>query len=372
MKNELKLKIRSLWGILSVLFALVVTQSAFAISYEKKILTYNVVGRNASNMTTNYKLNVIQYRNTSFIETLGAKNVLCVHGFGDTSTIFEPLAKQLILKGKANNVYILDLPGHGGSTMTKGTATYPSNVSELTVQNYEEATRALLDTMPSTMIWPDLPDTIVGHSIGGLVVQLLQNKLKNQNSSLFKQYKITSTVLIASDIPYPLPWSGSDVTMGDPNYNQSAKAFVWNFKVERILSSSPLVIGLFVESPDDFFINTKYSVNGIPVTGAPTPAQVEVMNVLEPYRAAANIVGLDPSGQTQNAVPRIPVTRGIWSGENLKVVWLDKDVFFTKQETQNLANYLDPGQIGVMVTISDPEAVHGTPFSKPSLLIPLF
>ncbi|EKO98593.1 hypothetical protein LEP1GSC057_2265 [Leptospira interrogans str. Brem 329] len=96
------------------------------------------------------------------------------------------------------------------------------------------------------------------------------------------------------------------------------------------------------------------------------------MNVLEPYRAAANIVGLDPSGQTQNAVPRIPVTRGIWSGENLKVVWLDKDVFFTKQETQNLANYLDPGQIGVMVTISDPEAVHGTPFSKPSLLIPLF
>ncbi|EMY02245.1 hypothetical protein LEP1GSC029_0040 [Leptospira interrogans str. 2002000626] len=37
-----------------------------------------------------------------------------------------------------------------------------------------------------------------------------------------------------------------------------------------------------------------------------------------------------------------------------------------------MANYLDPGQIGVMVTISDPEAVHGTPFSKPSLLIPLF
>ncbi|EMN01656.1 hypothetical protein LEP1GSC035_3279 [Leptospira noguchii str. 2007001578] len=53
MKNELKFKIRSLWGILSVLFALVVTQSTFAISYEKKILTYNVVGRNASNTTTN-------------------------------------------------------------------------------------------------------------------------------------------------------------------------------------------------------------------------------------------------------------------------------------------------------------------------------
>lgn len=220
MKNKLNLKIRNLWGILSVLFALVVTQPTFAVSYEKKILTYNVVGRNASNMTTNYKLNVVQYRNTSFIQS-GIKNVLCVHGFGDTSTIFEPLAKQLILKGKANNVYILDLPGHGGSTMTKGTAAHPSNISELTVQNYEEATRALLDTMPSTMIWPDLPTTIVGHSIGGLVVQLLQNKLKSQNSSLFKRYSITKTVLIASDIPYPLPWSGSDVTMDDPNYNQS-------------------------------------------------------------------------------------------------------------------------------------------------------
>ncbi|EMN01646.1 alpha/beta hydrolase domain protein [Leptospira noguchii str. 2007001578] len=266
----------------------------------------------------------------------------------------------------------MDLPGHGGSTMTKGTAAYPSNISELSVQNYEEATRALLDAMPSTMIWPDLPTTIVGHSIGGLVVQLLQNKLKSQNSSLFKRYSITSTILIASDIPYPLPWSGSDVTMDDPNYNQSAKAFVWNFKVEKILSYFPLVTGLFVESPDDFFINTKYSVNGIPVTGPPPPAQVEVMNVLEPYHAAANIVGLDPSGQTQNAVPRIPIRNGIWSGEDLKVVWLDKDVFFTQKETQNLANYLNPGITGVMVTISDPEAVHGTPFSKPSLLVPLF
>ncbi|EMJ95403.1 alpha/beta hydrolase [Leptospira alstonii] len=372
-KFRIGIRIRNFWGIFFVLFALVATQSIFGTSYQRKILTYNVVGQNFSNYTTtNYKLNVVQYRNSDLIQTPGAKNVLCVHGFGDTSSIFEPLAKELILKNKANNVYIVDLPGHGGSTLTKGTAAHPANIGELTVHNYEEATRALLSEMRLNIPWPELPDTIVGHSIGGLVVQLMQDKLKSKGSSLWTRYGIIDTVLIASDIPYPLPWSGSDVTMDDPNYQYSAKALVWNFKVEKILSFFPPVVGLFVESPDDFFINSKYSVNGVPVTGAPTPAQVEVMNVLEPYPAAANIVGLDPTGQTQNAVPRLPVAQNLWSGFNLKVVWLDKDPFFSQVETQNLAHYLKPGGLGVMVTISDPEAVHGTPFSKPSLLIPLF
>lgn len=61
------------------------------------------------------------------------------------------------------------------------------------------------------------------------------------------------------------------------------------------------------------------------------------MSDLEPYVAAANIVGLYYTAQTTNAVPRTFVTQNIWNGFNLKVVWMDKDVFFSQSETQGLA-----------------------------------
>ncbi|EMG21788.1 hypothetical protein LEP1GSC150_2958 [Leptospira interrogans serovar Copenhageni str. LT2050] len=49
---------------------------------------------------------------------------------------------------------------------------------------------------------------------------------------------------------------------------------------------------------------------------------------------------------------------------------MDKDVFFSQSETQGLAQYLKEGLNAI--TISDPEATHNSPFSKPSLFLSLF
>ncbi|WP_036041899.1 alpha/beta hydrolase [Leptospira alstonii] len=352
--------------------------NSISAAYEKEILTYDLVGRGYYSFnTTYYTINVVHYKRPSGGPIiLNPKSVLFVHGFGDNSTLFEPLAKELINQGKAHHVYIMDLPGHGGSTVAPGTATRPAYASDLTVFNYGDALRALLSRMINTE--KRKINTIVGHSIGGLVIQTIQSMFQRiSGSSLLSIYGIENTILIASDIPAPLPWYGGDAPMCDPIGDiscGSAKSFVWNFKTWRILDSFPfppyLVTGLFVETPDDFYINTKYAVNGVPVTGAPTPAQLEVMSDLEPYPAAANIVGLDPSGETTNAVPRLSISQNIWNGFNLKVVWLDKDIFFSQSETQGLAQYLKAGLNAI--TISDPEAVHNSPFSKPSLFLSLF
>ncbi|EMO13915.1 putative lysophospholipase [Leptospira santarosai str. CBC1416] len=345
--------------------------SSISAAFEREILTYNLVGRGYNSLeTTYYKINVVHYRKPSGGPiVINPKAVLFVHGFGDNSAFFEPLAKELINQGKATHVYIMDLPGHGASTMTRGTASAPTNVSQLSVGNYGDALRALLGQMVGTE--KRTITTIVGHSIGGLVIQLIQNRFRGDGSSILDQYGIENTILIASDIPSALPWFGGDAPMSDPN---SAKGFVWNFKAEKVVETQPfpphVVTGLFVETPDDFYINTKFAVNGVPVTGAPTPAQLEVLSNLEPYTAAANIVGLDPSGQTTNAVSRLSVSSNIWNGFNLKVVWLEKGVFFNQSETQGLAQYLKTGLNAI--TISDPEAVHGSPFSKPSLFLSLF
>ncbi|MBE0304347.1 alpha/beta hydrolase [Leptospira interrogans] len=342
-------------------------------SYAKEILTYDLIGRNFYSLkTTYYTINVVHYK---YVRDPGGpiifkpRSVLFVHGFGDNSTLFEPLAKELILKGKAQNVYIMDLPGHGASTMAPGTSEYPANYSQLSVTNYADALRALLGRMTSTE--GKKIQTIVGHSTGGLVIQTIQDLFHRNGGNLLSSFGIENTILLGSDIPSPLPWYGGDAPMSDPN---SAKSFVWNFRILKILGSLPdppyAEFGWFVKTPDDFYINTKYAVNGVPVTGAPTTEQLKTMSDLEPYVAAANIVGLDYTAQTTDAVPRISVAQNLWNGFNLKVVWMDKNVFFSQSETQGLAQYLKEGLNAI--TISDPEATHNSPFSKPSLFLSLF
>lgn len=323
-------KIGITFGVAIVLF---VTQSISA-AYERTVLTYEVTGRNFynNNQTTNYRLNVIKYSKTGVIIDPNLKSVLCVHGFGDNSTIYEPLAKELINKGKARNVYILDLPGHGNSTVTQGSASLPKYASDLTLIHYSDALRALLSEM--TVTEGKKIHTIVGHSLGGIVIQLVQNQLvtRGWGGNLLSSFGIENTILIASDIPSPLPWYPGDTDMSDPN---SAKSLVWNFKVQKVVYFNvyppEVVYGNFIDSPDDFFIGTKYSVNGVPVSGAPTASEIPLMNNLEPYPAGANVVGLDPSGETTESRPRLSITQNIWNGFNLKVVWLDKDPFSVNQ-----------------------------------------
>lgn len=98
---------------------------------------------------------------------------MCVHGFGDNSTIYEPLAKELINKEKVRNVYILDLPGHGNSTVTQGSASLPKYASDFTLIHYSDALRVLLSQM--TVTEGKKIQTIVGHSLGGIVIQIAQS-----------------------------------------------------------------------------------------------------------------------------------------------------------------------------------------------------
>lgn len=289
------------------------------------------------------------------------KGILCIHGFGDNSSIFEPLAQRLIATGKATDVYAVDLPGHGYSGLSTYPYFGPPVYGELDVLEYASVVQELLEQM--VQIEFKNINTIVGHSLGGLVIQLIQDRLLYMSSSLRASFGIENTVLIASDIPGALPWSGGDLPITDP---YSAKALVVNFKV----TSTNILIGNYVDTPDAFFISSKYSVNNTPVSGAPSGANLAKLKNREPYAAAANIVGLDPSARTNNAVPRLGVRRNIWNGFNLKVAWLDKDPFFNQAESAGLADYLKAGL--PLTVISDPEAVHGAPYSKPDLLLPLF
>ena len=51
--------------------------------------------------------------------------VLMVHGLGDTSKLYEPLAERLASTRRARKIFTVDLPAHGGSTTSTHAAFGP-------------------------------------------------------------------------------------------------------------------------------------------------------------------------------------------------------------------------------------------------------
>ena len=287
-----------------------------------------------------------------------ARNVFIVHGFGDNAGLFAPLASALVQSGKACRVLAIDLPAHGGSVMSDDPAFGPRLAGELGVADYA----AVVDDVLARIEAAGIPlDTIVGHSTGGLIVQRLQADYARTGASLRTRLGIDRTLLIASDLPRALTWGAGDA----PIQAGLAKGLVVN-----LAQSAPPPFGTRVFLDYGTYLALKFSANGVPVADAPDPNAAKLINDPEPYAAAANIVGLDPTGITTNTVPRLSIPPNLWSTDALTVIWPDKDLFFLKSEMDALAGYLKPGTEAVV--ISDDEAVHGIVYTRPLLLLPYF
>jgi pimeloyl-ACP methyl ester carboxylesterase len=134
----------------------------------------------------------------------GNKTLLAVHGLAHTGATFEPLAKKIFKKtgsDKIDRVLALNFPGRNGSGL-------PSNLQfgNLTIEDYTAVLLGVLDQLPKQINI----ESIVGHSMGGLIVQTAQNSLRSSGTSLQKEYGIKNVYLLAPSIPNPLPWLFAD------------------------------------------------------------------------------------------------------------------------------------------------------------------
>jgi pimeloyl-ACP methyl ester carboxylesterase len=131
----------------------------------------------------------------------GNKTLLAVHGLAHTGATFKPLANEIFEKtgrDKIDRVLALNFPGRNGSGL-------PSNLQfgNLTVEDYTAVLLGVLDQLPKQIN----VESIVGHSMGGLIIQTAQNSLRSTGTSLQKEYGIKNVYLLAPSIPNPLPWS---------------------------------------------------------------------------------------------------------------------------------------------------------------------
>jgi pimeloyl-ACP methyl ester carboxylesterase len=261
--------------------------------------------------------------------------VLLVHGAAHNAASWEPFAEALLgswWEPRACRVYAIDLPGHGGSSLPAG-----ASYGELGIAHYAAAVRAVLDALAAEGV---RVRTIAGHSMGGLVVQVLQAGLIADGSDLGRAYRIDDAVLIASSLPAAVHAGCGAV---DP-----APALALPMVGEVVALPDVAWRALFFADP-----------SGGTIRGAPDLSTVARYNAVESGAAIAQI--LDPA-----AAPALPAA--LFDGARLRLTVLAHaaDPFARSDSQRCLQRYLsgEPGAAGFVV-MDGPGAVHDAHVSSP-------
>lgn len=149
------------------------------------------------NLDQEIKINLTEYTNT---KSKNKFSILLVHGFLHNSTTFNPMIKEIL--PLVSNVFVIDMPCSGKSTCPQKRAN--DKVSSITFNDNVNALNYALDDITKNGL---KLDAILGHSLGGLTIQALEEKLLKSDSNLKNKYGINSIILIQSIFPREIKWS---------------------------------------------------------------------------------------------------------------------------------------------------------------------
>ena len=289
----------------------------------------------------------------------GGKTLLAVPGMGLTASSYEPLVEKLFAADsqKTDDVFsaavLVDFPGHGGSSLPKSEpSAAPLLFGNLTLQDYVNTVLGVLDQLKYLQI---TPDTLVGHCMGGILIQMAQQQLIARNSDLRTAYGITEVVMIAPDPPGQIQGSRSDPSA---------------FNLAKFTVPNDPVLGTYISLFPQFIMNMWFrNMAGAYVPGAPleyfkdpSPIANESMMVL------LEIFGQPPFAGRPMVNPRIFGSGGTW----LTLVAFSQDAFYSPQGQLSTYSYLtgDPsaGAYSGMrfFYVDRPDAVHGMYYSNPA------
>jgi pimeloyl-ACP methyl ester carboxylesterase len=280
--------------------------------------------------------------------------VLVVPGFAQTAASFEALGRALFrdeFGHKVSRVVVLDLPGHGASGYASVTP-----FGFLMTTDYVTAVLKSIEALHTLNIRPTV---LIGHSLGGEIVQLAQQRLIGQGSSLAARFGIRGVVLLAPAIPAPVPWLFAD--------SGAAGAILAPY-----VRFDP-VLGPVVDFPPPVWIFVFYATpaGAIPA-GAPTPGEAVANGFisLESATLGLEITGLPPFPQ------RPPVDPGLFgpaSGTVAGVVAMGQDTLFLPDEERALYSFLtNDSHMKLFFFVGGPDAVHNLyTFDPQPLLHPI-
>jgi pimeloyl-ACP methyl ester carboxylesterase len=291
----------------------------------------------------------------------GNKALFAVHGLAHTGATFEPLANELFKKtgsDKIDRVLAINFPGRNGSGL-------PSNLQfgNLTVEDYTAVLLGVLDQLAKQINI----ESIVGHSMGGLIVQTAQKSLRSAGTSLRKEYGIKNVYLLAPSIPNPLPWLFVDSGAGS-----QIAAILVSFDdpvlgdyLQLLSSNQAKQVELLVIWLTFFFTNSV----GEFAAGTPSPT-----TALESNYVSNEVLFMTLQLSGSNGFVRPSVNPGIFNESVQKcfrIVTFSEDLAVPGenllQEYQDLANFLTGNaQSANVVLIDAPDAVHDMLIANPT------
>ncbi len=135
----------------------------------------------------------------------GFRTFFAIHGYVHSAATWEPFAEALFDNPTgfpACRVVAIDLPGHGHSAVPAGLP-----YSELSLQDYVTAIQSALEALPARGL---RPRSLIGHSQGALLIQMLQQRLVDAGTSLRRSFGVVKTHLLAPTSPEGVPWQFVD------------------------------------------------------------------------------------------------------------------------------------------------------------------
>ena len=192
---------------------------------------------------------------------------LAIHGLLHTAATWEPLV-DIALRGQSRRpqdvpVVALDMPGRGGSVVHD----LPW-FGAVTLDDYVAAALGALGKLNRLNIRPSV---VFGHSLGGLIVQLMQQRLIAQGTDLRRAFGVKDVVLLAPATPRQVPTWAFDSGMLNQIMGQLVEVDP-EAGTARI-SDSAWAWLFFAPNPADPLLV---------VPGAPTPADVTARHYNSP------------------------------------------------------------------------------------------
>ncbi len=267
-----------------------------------------------------------------------------VHGGVFAAASWRPYAEAL---GEDACVLATDMPLRGNSGVPVGAL-----FGDLDLFDYVTAIDQVLLRLRDRGI---RPRTILGHSMGGTLVQMLQQRLVHAGTSLRKRFGIRDAILVASDLPADVPWA-----LGDGGaLSGLIEAFAVNEPGLGVLFEIPVALW-----PAFYFTDSDNNV----VPGALTPAEIEAggFNALgEPLRAIHQLNGTGPFAARPSA------DAGLFAkGTRLRSIAYGEDIYVQLAESEVLYQHLSGDESSsCFVPVLGPGTVHVLQFSDPQALV---
>ncbi|WAS95405.1 alpha/beta fold hydrolase [Nannocystis punicea] len=311
----------------------------------------------------------------------GGVDVVLISGFGHNALFWEPMARRLLFNWSASVRFVVavDLPGHGRNRDPFSglpESGWAGRYSSVDLDDYRDAIISALDKLqnnvdvaPGDLLGAGLRvDVVGGHSMGGLVVQLVQEELLNGGESMHRRYGTTAAMLFAAVPPEESPWHYSDCRYGPASGCPAPSPVLSDFRK----AFDPGISTRYgphgnVKDEDFYRLFFRSRDGGMESPIIPTAEELACIWSREPLQAVLDLVALVAAEREEVQMGAFAPSRGT----RLVSVAYEYDYFFARNggyEEHMLHHHLrgDDDTQDVVTALGE-RAIHDAPWSAPEL-----